>query len=420
MEVGMNRSAIVVGGGVIGGMAAYHLARTGWTVTILDRGRFGAGCSHGNCGYVCPSHALPLAVPGAIRDTLKTFFRRNSPLKLRPGAVLSRLGWFLGFARKCNRTDMLGSAKGIAALLNSSRNLYDQFLAEESVRCDWETKGLFFVFKTPAAFEHYAPTDDLLRTQFNLPAKRFTADELLALEPALIPGSVSGGYLYETDGHLRSDLFMAELKRVLATKGIDVVENCEVTGLKVEAGKAAAVTTSTGDRPADAVVFATGAWTPKLNAVLGCKVPIVPGKGYSITTSRPKVCPTYPLIFEEHRVAVTPFASGFRIGSTMEFAGYDDRMNRDRLQLLRDGAVAYLRDPIGDTVQEEWWGWRPMVFDGNPVIDFAPAAANVMIAAGHGMLGLSQATGTGKLVAELLNREPPHVDPAAYSLKRFG
>ncbi len=415
----MGKSAIVVGGGVIGGMAAYHLARTGWKVTVLDRGLFGAGCSHGNCGYVCPSHALPLAVPGAVRDTIQTFFRSNSPLKLRPGAVLSRLGWFLNFARKCNRPDMMRAAVGISALLNSSRSLYDEFFSAEKVACDWETRGLLFIFQTKSALDHYAATDELLRTEFHLPAKRFDAKELLALEPAITPGAAAGGYLYESDGHLRSDLFMAELKRALLANGVEVTENCEVTGLKLDAGKAAAVTTALEDRPADAVVFATGAWTPKLNAVLGCKVPIVPGKGYSITTSRPKVCPTYPLIFEEHRVAVTPFASGYRIGSTMEFAGYDDRMNRNRLQILRDGAAAYLREPAGDTVLEEWWGWRPMVYDGNPIIDIAPAAKNVLIAAGHGMLGLSQATGTGKLVAEMLNGEKPHIDSTAYSLKRF-
>ncbi|HEY2785469.1 MAG TPA: FAD-dependent oxidoreductase [Fimbriiglobus sp.] len=416
----MTRSVIVVGGGVIGGMAAYHLARTGWRVTILDRGPFGAGCSHGNCGYVCPSHALPLAVPGAVADSLKTFLHANSPLKLRPGAVLSRLGWFLNFARKCNRTAMMHAAAGISSLLNSSRSLFDEFLSTEQIACDWETRGLLFVFRTKAAFDHYAATGDLLRDEFQLPATRYDAKEIQTLEPALVPGAAAGGYLYASDGHLRSDLFMAELKRVLLAKGVEVVENCEVTGLRLEAGKAAAVTTVTGDRPAEAVVFATGAWTPKLNAVLGCKVPIVPGKGYSITTTRPKVCPTYPLIFEEHRVAVTPFASGYRIGSTMEFAGYDARMNRNRLQLLRDGAAAYLREPAGDTVLEEWWGWRPMVYDGNPIIDFVPAAPNAMIAAGHGMLGLSQATGTGKLVAELLNGEKPHIDPNAYSLKRFG
>jgi D-amino-acid dehydrogenase len=415
----MARTAIVVGGGVIGGLAADHLGRTGWAVTVLDRGAFGAGCSHGNCGYVCPSHALPLAVPGAVWDSFKTLFQKNSPLKLRPLPVLSRLGWFLNFARKCNQIDMLKAAKGVSALLNSSRRLYDQFLTEENVACDWEAKGLLFVFRSKATFDHYAETDELLRTEFHLPAKRFDAKAVLDLEPALMPGSAAGGYLYETDGHLRSDRFMAELKRVLVSKGVQIVENSEVTGLKMDGGKAVAVNTASGDRPADAVVFATGAWTPKLNTVLGCKVPIVPGKGYSITTSRPKVCPAFPLIFEEHRVAVTPFASGFRIGSTMEFAGYDDRLNRDRLQLLRDGAAAYLREPAGDSVQEEWWGWRPMVYDGNPVIDFAPAASNVVIAAGHGMLGLSQATGTGKLVAELLNGEKPHLDANAYSLKRF-
>jgi D-amino-acid dehydrogenase len=415
----MAKSAIVVGGGVVGGLCAYHLARTGWAVTVLDRTTFGAGCSHGNCGYVCPSHALPLAVPGAVWDTFKTLFRKNSPLKLRPLSVLARLGWFLNFARKCNRADMLQAAKGVSALLNSSRALYDQFLTEERIACDWEAKGLLFVFRSKAAFDHYASTDELLRNEFHLPAKRFDAKAILDLEPALIPGAAAGGYLYETDGHLRSDLFMAELKRVLVGKGVQVAENSEVTGLKVDGGRAVAVNTVSGVRPADAVVFATGAWTPKLNTILSCKVPIVPGKGYSITTSRPSVCPAYPLIFEEHRVAVTPFASGFRIGSTMEFAGYDDRLNRSRLQLLRDGAAAYLREPVGDTIQEEWWGWRPMVYDGNPVIDFAPVATNVVIAAGHGMLGLSQATGTGKLVAELLNGEKPHIDPSPYSLKRF-
>jgi D-amino-acid dehydrogenase len=130
------------------------------------------------------------------------------------------------------------------------------------------------------------------------------------------------------------------------------------------------------------------------------------------------VCPTHPLIFEEHRVAVTPFRSGYRIGSTMEFAGYDATLNRSRLSILTEGAKAYLREPLAEPVQEEWWGWRPMTADGLPVIDRAPAARNVLIAAGHNMLGLSMATATGKLVAELLGGEKPHVDPGPYRLRR--
>ena len=74
-------------------------------------------------------------------------------------------------------------------------------------------------------------------------------------------------------------------------------------------------------------------------------MPIQPGKGYSLTMPRPSVCPSIPLIFPETRVAVTPFQSGYRLGSTMEFAGYDTTVDPARLQLLRDGAAPYLHEP---------------------------------------------------------------------------
>jgi D-amino-acid dehydrogenase len=112
--------------------------------------------------------------------------------------------------------------------------------------------------------------------------------------------------------------------------------------------------------------------------------------------------------------------SGYRLGSTMEFAGYDATLNPKRLQLLRDGARFYLHEPLAEPVLEEWFGWRPMTFDGLPVIDRSPALGNVYVAAGHNMLGLSMAPATGRLVAELLSSEKPHVDPAPYSLRRFG
>jgi len=415
----MSNRVVVVGGGVVGACAAYYLARAGFAVTIVDRGNFGAACSHANCGYVCPSHVLPLATPGAVWSTLKTLFQRNSPLKVRPGVVLRNLGWFLSFARRCNKRDMLTAGHAIQALLNSSRTLYDELILAEHIECEWEAKGLLFVFQTPRHFDHYAHADELLRREFAMPARRLESAELATLEPALKPG-MAGGYLYESDAHLRPDRLMLELRRVLVGLGVEVRENCEVTGFVRENGKAKAVHTKRGDISADRFVLSTGAWAPLLNRELGCRIPIQPGKGYSVTMPRPTVCPTYPLIFEEHRVAVTPFASGYRIGSTMEFAGYDDTMNRSRLALLTDGAKLYLKDPIANPVQEEWFGWRPMTFDGLPVIDFSPAMGNVLIAAGHNMLGLSMATATGKLVAEMHGAGTPHIDPTPYSLKRFG
>jgi D-amino-acid dehydrogenase len=415
---GKSGKVVVVGGGVIGAACAYYLNRSGWGVTVLDRGRFGRGCSHANCGFVCPSHVLPLAAPGAAVAALRTMFRRNSPLTIKPRLDPGLWSWLFSFARRCNPRDMLEAGRAIHALLASSRALYDRLLREEAIDCEWETRGLLFVFLTAAGLHHYAETDRLMGREFGIRARPVAAEALTELEPALRPG-LAGGFHYEGDAHLRPDRLMSAWRGVLERRGVTVVEDCPAEAVVRERGRALAVVTPRGRFVAEAFVFATGAWTPLLAKQIGCGVPIQPGKGYSITMPRPARCPSVPLIFDEHRVAVTPMRSGYRLGSTMEFAGYDATLNRSRLELLREGARHYLHEPYCEPVQEEWYGWRPMTYDGKPVIGPSPAAANLIVAAGHNMLGLSMAPATGKLVAELLGGSAPHIDPAPYSAGRF-
>lgn len=408
----------IIGGGVIGAASAYYLSKAGHQVTILERGRFGKGCSHGNCGFICPSHVLPLTTPGAWQAGLRSLFNPSSPFRIKPRWDPSLWGWLWRFARRCNTADMLQAGRAMQSLLTSSRQLYDTLMRDEPFDCEWETRGMLFVFRDPHAFDHYAEMDKLLAQQFNLPAERIAGDALATMEPALKPG-LAGAWLYRTDGHLRPNKLMASWQKILAEQGVRIQEECEVKGFTSANGKAQAVITTKGEIPTDAIVVATGAWTPFLNNHLGCKIPIQPGKGYSITMPRPKQCPTYPLIFEEHRVAVTPFQSGYRLGSTMEFAGYDTSLNRQRLDYLKESASVYLHEPYCDPVEEEWYGWRPMTYDSLPIIDRSPKLSNVWIAAGHNMLGVATSPGTGKLVAELLGEQTPHVDPKPYGLQRF-
>jgi D-amino-acid dehydrogenase len=414
----MSGHVVVVGGGVIGASCAYYLSRAGWSVTVLDRGEFGKGCSHGNCGFVCPSHVLPLAVPGAVRAALKALVSRNAPFSIKPRLDPALWGWLIRFARRCNVADMMQAGRALQALLNSSRALYDTLMKEEPFDCEWEARGMLVVFLHREAMEHHADTDRLLRESFDMGAERYDGDQLVELEPALKPG-LAGGWLYRSDAHLRPDKLMSSWQRVLEARGVTVRERCEATGLVREDGRARAVGIGQGEIGADAVVVATGAWTPMLGEQLGCRVPIQPGKGYSITMRRPAPCPAIPLIFDEHRVAVTPWASGYRLGSTMEFAGYDTSIQPRRLQLLREGAIPYLHEPYCDPVLEEWQGWRPMTSDSKPIIDRSPALANVLIAAGHNMIGVATATATGKLVAEMLSGDRPHINPEPFAVTRF-
>jgi D-amino-acid dehydrogenase len=414
----MSQHAVIVGGGVIGAACAYYLRRSGWDVTVLDRGRFGAACSHANCGLVSPSHAQPLCVPGAVGKTLKLMMQRNSPFYIKPRLDPTLWRWLWNFARKCNEPAMLAATSARAALLNSSMALYEELLAAESIECEWQKRGCLFLFHTAEGMAGYAKVDKLLDEQFGLPATRYDGDAVADLEPALLPG-LGGGWLYEMDAHLRPDRLMSEWRRVLDAQGVDIREACDVAQIRSEAGRALALETSAGEVAADAFVFAAGALTPTFARGLGCPIPIQPGKGYSLTMPRPQRCPEIPLLCPEHKLAVTPMQSGYRLGSTMEFAGYDTTLDRKRLGALKEAAVHYLHEPYCDPVEEEWYGWRPMTYDGIPIIDRSPALANAWLAAGHNMLGLSMSPATGRLLAELMCGEPPHVDSEPYRVGRF-
>jgi D-amino-acid dehydrogenase len=415
-----SRHAAIVGGGVIGTACAHYLAKQGWRVTIIEQGTHGCGSSWGNCGLVCPSHVLPLAEPGMVAQGLRSLFARNSPFAIKFRMDPALWSWLIHFAMRCNRRDMVEAAQGIQPLLESSLELYQELIERERLDCEWERKGLLFAYRSKAALDAFAPTDRLLAETFHCPARRYDGESVRELEPALKPG-LAGGWYYHDDAHLRPDRLLRSWRGVLEGLGVTIRERAGFRGFRRDAGRALAAEIESEREPiaADAFVVATGAWTPVLNDQLGCKVPILPGKGYSITMPRPKVCPAIPLIFPETRVAVTPFHSGYRLGSTMEFAGYDTTKNPARLQLLRDGAEPYLVEPFCEPVEESWYGWRPMTWDSLPIIDRSPALANVVIAAGHNMLGLSMAPATGRLVAEMLSEQSPFLDVRPYRVGRF-
>jgi D-amino-acid dehydrogenase len=411
--------AIIVGGGVIGAACAHFLAESGWSVEIVEQGEFGRGCSHGNCGLIVPSHVLPLAEPGMVRSTIRAIFQKPPPFAIKPRLDPALWMWFLRFGLRCNRRAMLEAGRARLALLASSRRLWSELIEKEPLTCEWEERGLLYVYHSREGMDAFAHVDRLLREEFHVAAERWVGEELTEREPALKPG-LAGGWYYREEAQLRPDRLLASWRDRLTERGVLIHEQCKMEGFLHKGGRAQAVVTDRGEFPGHAFVIATGALTPKLARALGRRLPIQPGKGYSITMPRPELCPAVPLIFPETRVAVTPLQSGYRLGSTMEFAGYDATLRRDRLEMLKAGAEPYLVEPWRDPVEEEWFGWRPMTFDGVPVIDRAPKLGNVIVAAGHNMEGVSMAPATGKLVAEMLAGAATHVPPDPYRIGRFG
>ena len=313
---------------------------------------------------------------------------------------------------------MLSSAEGIHALLQSSKRLYQELIASESIDCEWRELGLLFVFEHQREFEGYAKTDQLIRDHFGVAATPYATDELVKLEPAIKP-VVAGAWHYDCDCHIRPDKLLSALRSKLEARGVEVIENTVIENFVCEHGQAKAIGGDGQEFEADQFVVATGAWTPFLNRQLGCQIPIEPGKGYSLTMATKQNLPKIPMIFEDTHVAITPMETKYRIGSTMEFVGYDSTINPKRLGLLKASAERYLHDPYCEPVEEEWYGWRPMTWDSKPIIDRSPAMNNVWICAGHSMLGLSTASGSARLIREMMLSETPHVDAAHFAVSRF-
>jgi D-amino-acid dehydrogenase len=413
-----DRTAVVIGGGVIGCTTAYYLSRLGWRVRLVEAGRVGAGCSHGNCGFICPSHVLPLTMPGTLWPVMKRLFRRESAMYLKPRWDPALWAWLARFAWTCRRANVLRVAAARHALLTTSMALYRALVAEESLDIEWGDRGLLLVFQSPRELEAHEKIATLVQKQFHIDAVPYHAGQLAEFEPALRPGP-AGAWHYPGDAHLRPDRLMAALAGVLRARGVEILEGTSASRIVLERGRGRAVATSAGPLEADAIVLSAGARSTTFAQQLECRLPIQPGKGYSMTMPLPRVAPRTPIIFEEYHVAVTPWASGIRVGSTMEFAGYDAAINPRRIALFRRVAEEHLVEAPRGPVEEEWCGWRPMTFDDLPCIGPAPKVPNVIIAAGHGMIGMATATASGKLAAELAAGKTPHIDPTPYSLRRF-
>jgi len=410
---------LILGGGVIGLACAYYLLKSGATVRILEQGTPGCGSSHGNCGTITPSHAAPLAMPGMLGVALRSMLRADAPLYLNPRLDGPRFRWLLGFARRCNWRDFERAAHARSAILQRSRGLLAGLVRDEQFDCEFGEEGELYVYRNDKAFQaderHHAQVLDRL----GVAVERLRGDEVEAREPALKPG-VAGGLFHPGDARLRPDRYAAELAQRVVAMGGTIESGARIDQFGMQGDRIDHVRTTRGVFRGDRVVMALGAWSPLVAKPLGLRLPMQPGKGYSITYSRPALAPRHALVLREAAVCVTTWESGFRLGSTMEFSGYAEGLNRTRLDALRRGAAQGLHVPEGPELKEEWWGWRPMSVDEVPIIGPSSRWSNLMLATAHGMLGVSMSAATGELVASMLRGGTPAIDPAPYAPARFG
>lgn len=400
-----HKSIVVIGGGVIGLSTAYYAAQRGHRVTVIDRGaEEHENCSYGNAGYICPSHFVPLAAPGMVALGLKWMLKPDSPFYIKPRLDWDLFSWGWKFYRAANSKHVTRSAPLLAQLQFGSRECVDEMVAATGNSFGWERKGLLCLCKTEQRLHHEAELVGLAR-QLGLKAEVLDAKAVAAFEPN-VRLDIVGGVYFADDCHLTPGRLMATLKQQLKKMGVAFSWSTEVTGWRVKGKRIEAARISQkGEVAADEFVICGGSWSPLLARELGMKLPMQAGKGYSLTLPKPRYLPTLPAILTEGRVAVTPMGNSLRFGGTMEIAGLNEGINPIRVQGIINSVLKYYPDftPADFAGVKPWSGLRPCSPDGLPYVGRTQPYANLSVATGHAMLGLSLGPITGKLIAEIIS-----------------
>jgi D-amino-acid dehydrogenase len=402
---------VIVGGGVIGLCAAFYCARRGWRVTVVERnGEQRDGCSYGNTGMVVPSHFVPLAAPGMVALALRWMWNPASPFYVKPRASWDLLDWGLKFWRAANVAQVRRAAPLLCDLALASRECYAE-LASQHDDFGRAERGLLALCKSAHTLDEEAKAAELART-LGITAEVLDAKQTAAREPGMRM-DVAGSVYFPQDSNLAPDRLMPSMQRRLAAAGVDFAWDTEVTGWRSEGRSIRAAVTSRGtELEADEFFLCAGSWSQGLAKQLDLRLPLQPGKGYSLTLPRPRTAPRMCALLTEARVAVSPMNGALRFGGTMELAGLNEDINPIRVRGIAEAAQRYYPDltPEDFAAIRPWRGLRPCSPDGLPYVGRPARYANLLVATGHAMLGITLGPITGRLSAEILSGERPGVD----------
>ena len=409
----------IIGGGIIGLCSAYYLQKEGYEIRVIERGDITDGCSFGNMGYMSPSHFVPLASPGIIAEGLKHMLSSSSPFYVKPRLNLDLMQWGYHFWKNSNAATVKKNAPHLNDLLQLSRHLINEMRNDIGDTFDMEEKGCLMMCKQQKTLDHeFHLADDA--EKFGLKVDRLNTQQVQALEPD-VELNVAGAVLFKDDCHFNPGKMMIALKKHLENKGVKFQLNTTVTGFEKTDNKISAVISDKGKFDIEEIIVAAGSWLPVVSKMMGIKLLLQPGKGYSHTYQHVEKNIKYPAILVDGRCAITPWGHQLRIGGTMEISGINNKVLVKRMQGIYDSARDFypglkIDFPPADKI---WNGLRPVTPDGLPYIGKVSNFANVTIAGGHAMLGISEGPGTGKLVCEMIQQKKGSVDTAAFRIKRF-
>jgi len=413
---------LVIGAGIIGIHCALQQQkrRPDAAILVIDRSPFSYdGASSGNMAGFATCEVQPLATLANVARGVSWMMNPLAPFTLRPSSLPILIPWLRGFVKAAMTPGHF--AHVVAAQESLMSRAYDahiDVIGDTPLRTLISTQGALALYKSPQRLQRdwnnrwrlFRARGEACHKLGGAELKQKLPDLDSRIEYAIHIPSIR----YWTD----PAILLAGLHDLARRRGIDIRIG-DISKIELQEDNSSSVWLNEGESIGfDKLVIAAGAWSKSLCQFIGDKVPLDTERGYATTLSAAGVSIHHLLLFPDDEFVATPLTAGLRLGGTVELAGLEAPPNYQRTDLLARKIKDYFPS-INTSVRKSWMGHRPSTPDGLPVIGVSPRASNVFYAFGHGHVGMTQSAITGKLIAQMLCKEPPEVDIAPFNIGRF-
>ena len=406
---------IVLGSGIVGTSSAWWLQAAGHEVVVIDREQGPAQeTSFANGGQISVSYAEPWANPQAPLQLLKWMTKADAPLLFRPQFDWRQWVWGLAFLRECLPSRLAPNIRAMVRLAQYSHDTLKQMRQELGIEYDHLEKGILNFYRDQEAFDGSQKAADVMR-DFGVDRRVISADEVVAIEPALAPhrDTIIGGDYTKDDESGDAHKFTCALADKAAEKGVSFMFSTRITRVICTNGRASAVEVIRDDGSydtitGDAFVVSLGSFTPQLLRPLGIHCLIYPTKGYSASfpVIDPARAPSVSLTDSRNKVVFSRLGNTLRMAGTAELSGYSRTLSDVRCQRMTDLARELFPDALDVEQVKYWSGLRPSTPSNVPLIGRS-RVPNVYLNTGHSTLGWTMGPGSGRAIADVISQKTP-------------
>ena len=364
---------LIIGGGGHGLATAYYLAKNhGLTnIAVIEKGYLGSGNVGRNTTIVRSNYLLPGNIP---------FYEHSMKL------------W-----------------EGLEQDLN-----YNAMVSQ---------RGVLNLYHSDAQRDGYARRGNAMRMH-GVDAELLDGDGVKALVPFLDFDNarfpIQGGLIQRRGGTVRHDAVAWGYARGADQRGVDLIQNCEVTGIRIEAGRVTGVDTNRGFIGARKVGMAVAGNTSRLAAMAGLRLPIESHVLQAFVSEGLKPIIDIVMTFGAGHFYVSQSDKGGLVfgGDIDGYNSYAQRGNLPVIEDVMEGAMAVWPGLGRIRVLRHWGGIMDMSMDGSPIIDRTPVYG-LYLNGGWCYGGFKATPASGFCFAHLIARDEMHPVASAYRLDRF-